>query len=197
MERYFKSISEKKGNGRNASEEETKESPWGRGGYYAARSRKIRKQAPKARTQILNGVTIYFTGVISQSQHRKTALQLRPRTGYFVSLGRADFFFHRVLTSTELTRMVHENGGIVSYGWARRSVTHVVADRLAASKIEKELQARGSNAWRGSIVKPEWLLSSIERGRKLPVSEYEVITSRQRQGGDLRKLLAPTATTRE
>lgn len=86
---------------------------------------------------------------------------------------------------------MNENGGTVSYGWARRSVTHVVADRLAASKIEKELHMRGSNAWRGAIVKPEWLLSSVEEGRKLPVSDYEVISSQQRQGGDLRKLLRP------
>lgn len=96
---------------------------------------------------------------------------------------------------------MNENGGVVSYNWTRRSVTHVVADRLATCKIEKELRVRGGNAWRGSIVKPEWLLSSIEKGRKLPISDYELITSQQRQGGDLRKLLAsgkssPTSDTR-
>lgn len=130
-----------------------------RAGYFAARTAKQQEQAPKARTDILRGVNIYFTGVFTHSQFR-------------------------------LTRLVHENGGTVAPMWSRRSVTHVVCDRLAASKINKELNLKAvgrANSTRSWIVKPQWVVDSVEGGRKLSETKYRVI--RDRQLADMHKLL--------
>lgn len=73
----------------------------------------------------------------------------------------------------KLEALVWRNGGVVHKVWRRRSVTHVVADNLAASKIEKELNALPAD--RAVVVTPTWLLSSLKNGEKLPTWEFRVV----------------------
>lgn len=118
---------------------------WGRSGYFAERARKLAEQAPKSRTLLLEGLTFYFTGVKSHSQ-------------------------------MHLSRKVWENGGSVLPMWQRRKVTHVVADNLAASKVHKELKQFGAHAaWKGVVVKPNWITDCLRRRKRLPVHDYRVV----------------------
>jgi hypothetical protein len=55
-------------------------------------------------------------------------------------------------------------------------VTHVIADRLAGSKLEKELQSVGRpNAWRGTIVRPDWITTCVARKELVPTFEYRIV----------------------
>ena len=49
----------------------------------------------------------------------------------------------------------------------------MIADNLAASKIQKEIDA--SPADRSVVVSPKWLLKSVERGVLLPTWGFRVI----------------------
>jgi hypothetical protein len=187
MDRYVKTTGKKEKHTDNAKQTDG----WDKGGYFATRSRKIQKQAPKAKTQLLKGVTVYFTCVVSESQHCTFPVQ----NCLFSLRGNEPI---QKLTSlmpflvTDLTRLVWEAGGVVSYGWSRRSVTHVVADRLAAPKIDKELRLTGKGkSWRGFIVKPAWIVTSVQRGKKEPIAPHELISPSQRRAGDLRTMFAP------
>lgn len=144
----------------NSSRASLKSSFGARVDYFKIRNQKIRKQAPKAKTAVLRGVTVYFTGCASHSQ-------------------------------LELSRLVWENGGVVAANWSRHAVTHVIADRLAASKAEKELSVLGqSKAWRGAIVRPEWLLDSIHRKKILPTYEFRIVRGHT---DDIARLMANAA----
>lgn len=59
--------------------------------------------------------------------------------------------------------------------WLRRRVTHVIADNLAASKIEKELKLHVKNA--AVVVRPDWILESLKQGERLPTWEFRVVKS--------------------
>lgn len=117
----------------------------GRDSYFRIREEKLAAQAPSAKSSILRGCTFYFTGLKSRSQ-------------------------------MTLSRRVWRHGGFVLTMWRRRAVTHVVCDNLAGGKIEKEISQRGSpSAWRGVVVRPEWVEDSLKKGKMLPTREYRVI----------------------
>jgi hypothetical protein len=81
---------------------------------------------------------------------------------------------------------------VVITTWARRSVTHVISEQLCGSKIEKELNSAGrANAWRGAIVRPIWLLDTVEKQAKQAVSsdKYALIVQPGARG--IAALLAP------
>ncbi len=117
----------------------------GRDSYFRIREEKLTAQAPAAKSAVLRGCTFYFTGLKSRSQ-------------------------------MALSRRVWRHGGVVLTMWRRRTVTHVVCDNLAASKIQQEISQRGSaSAWRGVVVRPEWVEDSLKKGKMLPTREYRVI----------------------
>lgn len=73
----------------------------------------------------------------------------------------------------KLEGLVWRNGGIVQKVWRRRQVTHVIADNLAASKVEKELNADPAD--RAVVVTPKWLLNSLKNGSRLPTWDFRVV----------------------
>lgn len=87
-----------------------------------------------------------------------------------------------MVSDHRLKQILAENGGRVSLGLARRSVTHVIVGRpngrtggagggLSGSKIEKEIQrVRGCGV---KFVSVEWVLDSLAAGKKLPEHKYE------------------------
>lgn len=90
------------------------------------------------------------------------------------------FFFNSVKSTSqmELERAAWENGGAVLRGWARRRVTHVVADCLAGSKVQKELAGAGAaRANRGSavVVKPAWISACVAAGARVDVFPFRVV----------------------
>lgn len=119
-----------------------KQKSWTRTSYFDARQQKLIAQAPRAETDILRGVVVYFTGVKSISQRK-------------------------------LEAVVWRNGGVVDKLWRRQQVTHIIADNLAASKVQKEIDA--SPADRSVVVSPKWILQSVERGERLPTWDFRVI----------------------
>lgn len=142
-------------------------SSWGSRGGYLA------SRAAKQRAQAPKARSMIFKGV----------------NAYFTGV-----FTH---SQFKLTRLIYENGGTVAPMWSRRSVTHVVCDQLATSKVNKELsldsvgRAKSVRSW---IVKPQWVVDCVEGGRRLPEADYSVI--RDRQMADMRTLLKNTGKTR-
>lgn len=65
------------------------------------------------------------------------------------------------------------HGGRVAKLWLRRDVTHVVADNLAAAKMEKEIKARPSE--RTLVVTPQWLTECVTRGIVVRTDKFRVI----------------------
>lgn len=137
-------------------------------GYWSRRIAKVRSQAPKAESHILDGVCVYFTGIKRGAQY-------------------------------ELGRQVWRHGGQVLPMPARRKVTHVIAENLAASKIEKELRAKERD--RLLIVTPQWIKDSIRQNKKLPTFDYLLVKNTQTRGMDRyfnkipRKPTAPQPST--
>jgi hypothetical protein len=161
MDKYIRPTDPSKTSGTLSGrvEKPPKQGSWGgRGGYFLARQRKQQSQAPKAKTTLFTGCQVYFTCCVSQPQ-------------------------------IYLSRLIWENGGVVTGGWSRKTVTHVIADRLASAKLEKELQSVGkSNAWRGSIVRPDWVTDCVAKMDRLPTYEYRILRSGMR---NIAKLLDP------
>lgn len=125
-------------------------SPAHHASYLASRDAKRLSQAPAARSAVLSGCVFYFTNCLSHSQ-------------------------------LALTRLVHEAGGRVSASWARKRVTHVVSDRLCAGKLGKELRGPGRpNAWSGAVVRPVWIVDSLEEGKKVSVADYLLLQKKDR-----------------
>ena len=87
-----------------------------------------------------------------------------------------------LVSDHKLKQLISENGGRVSLGLARRSVTHVIIGRpnglhqgagggLSGSKIEKEIQrVRGCGI---KFVNVEWVLDSMKAGKRLPEYKFE------------------------
>jgi BRCA1 C Terminus (BRCT) domain len=120
-----------------------------RSSYYAMRNEKIAKQAPAATSELLKGCTFYFTNCHSQSQ-------------------------------LKLTQQIWLHGGSVVGGWSRKSVTHVLSDGLCGSKLEKEVKSVGcANARSCAVVRPTWLLDTLEAQKKQTVSasKYQIVPS--------------------
>lgn len=94
-----------------------------------------------------------------------------------------------LVSDHRLKQILSENGGRVSLGLARRSVTHVIVGRpngkvggagggLSGSKIEKEIQrVRGCGV---KFVNVEWVLDSLGAGKKLPEHKYEGVKTAPR-----------------
>ncbi|CAN8064432.1 unnamed protein product [Agarophyton chilense] len=77
-----------------------------------------------------------------------------------------------------LERLVWENGGEVLKVWHRKRVTHVIADCLAASKIEKELSLSVSQRGPAVVVKPKWLEDSLRERKKIATWKYQIVRHR-------------------
>lgn len=114
--------------------------------------------------------TSYFEArqkkLTSQAPVAETSV-LKGVTVYFTGL--------KTHSQRKMEALVWRNGGIVQKVWLRRRVTHVIADNLAASKVEKELQLDVKNA--AVVVRPTWILESLKKGERLPTWDFRVVRS--------------------
>ncbi|CAK4732708.1 unnamed protein product [Aphanomyces euteiches] len=69
-----------------------------------------------------------------------------------------------------LIKMVKAHGGSISIMHRKSRVTHVIATNLSGSKTEAVLQSGG----RIHCVQPQWILDSIEKGKRQPEAKYVV-----------------------
>jgi len=103
-----------------------------------------------------------------ESQAPKAATNILQGTSiYFTSVKSA--------SQRTLEGIVWKNGGSVQKVWLRKRVTHVVADNLAASKVEHELSGDPARKSAGVVVKPSWVVDSVRAGAMLPTWEYRVV----------------------
>lgn len=128
---------------------------------FPASSRQIAKKKSWTRT---NYFDVRQKKLISQAPRAETRI-LHGVVIYFTGVKSA--------SQRKLEGVVWRNGGVVDKLWRRQQVTHVIADNLAASKIQKEIDA--SPADRSVVVSPKWLLKSVERGVLLPTWGFRVI----------------------
>ena len=127
-------------------------------GYLDSRTAKVNQQMNRhvetqgmQRSSILRGCNVYING----------------NTGDKVS----DY---------RLKQLVVAHGGSVSYGLARRSVTHVILGPtgLATSKMQRELKVSGV---RMHFVHVDWVLDSIAAGRRKLETPYSQMIDRTHQ----------------
>lgn len=88
-------------------------------------------------------------------------------------------YFNSVRSHSQraLESLVWEHGGTVHKNYLRTIITHVIADNLCASKMEKEMSS-ATQAQRRSqsvIVKPEWLLQSVKQRKVLPTWRFQIV----------------------
>lgn len=119
---------------------------WTVSSYFEARHKKLVAQAPCPVTTLFHRIHIYCTSVRSHSQ--------------------------RALES-----IVWRNGGTVHKNFLRTVVTHVIADNLCASKIDKELSLTSStnNTQQVIVVRPQWILQSLQRKKLLPTWDFQLV----------------------
>ncbi|KAG8532569.1 uncharacterized protein KY384_002446 [Bacidia gigantensis] len=91
-----------------------------------------------------------------------------------------------MISDHKLKQLIAENGGKVSLGLARRSVSHVIVGRpngrlggagggLSGSKIEKEIQrVRGCGV---KFVAVEWFIESLKAGKRLPEHQFSGVST--------------------
>jgi hypothetical protein len=80
------------------------------------------------------------------------------------------------ISDHKLKHLLVQHGANMSITLGRRTVTHVIlGDRggLAAGKIQKEVAKIGGNSVK--YVGVRWALDSIEKGKRQPESQYEVV----------------------
>jgi hypothetical protein len=80
------------------------------------------------------------------------------------------------ISDHKLKRLLAQHGANISIALGRRTVTHVILSdkgRLAAGKIQKEVTKIGGKGVK--FVGVRWVLDSIEKGRRQPESQYEVV----------------------
>lgn len=108
---------------------------------------------------------------------RQKKLVSQAPTAVSFLLKRMHVYFTGVRSHSQrrLESLVWHHGGTVHKIWMRTIVTHIVADNLCASKIEKELSLSSSKRWPGVIVRPEWLLQSVKLKKLLPTWEFQII----------------------
>ncbi|KAJ3045943.1 hypothetical protein HDV00_006209 [Rhizophlyctis rosea] len=70
----------------------------------------------------------------------------------------------------EFRKLVQEHGGNISPMLAIRSVTHMICTRLCDRKIEKLRNTKSLK-----IVRPQWVLDSIQNGKRLAEKGYFVL----------------------
>ena len=102
-----------------------------------------------------------------------------------------------MVSDHKLKQILAENGGRISLGLARRSVTHVIVGRpngkvggagggLSGSKIEKEIQKiRGCGI---KFVNVEWVLESLKAGKRQPEYAFEGVKTAPRGVGSVAKI---------
>lgn len=74
-----------------------------------------------------------------------------------------------------LETLVWQNGGTVHRDCLRSIITHIVADNLSGSKIEKELSLNLKNHRPINILSPKWILQSVDVQRLLPTWKFQVV----------------------
>lgn len=123
---------------------------WTRTSYFTLRQERLVAQAPPSQTALLRDVHIYFTGVRSHSQRR-------------------------------LETLVWKNGGTVHKHLSHSAVTHIVADNLCVSKTDRYLSnmmsTRANTANQPTLVRPQWLVQSVQQKRMLPTWKFQLIQS--------------------
>ena len=119
---------------------------------------------------------------ISCAKENEDPKPRKPR-GLFQGLG---FYINGstapMISDHKLKQLLAENGGRISLGLARRSVTHVIIGRpngkvggagggLSGTKIEKEIKrVRGCGI---KFVRVEWVLESLKAGKRQPEHAFE------------------------
>ncbi|KAI8586557.1 BRCT domain-containing protein [Geranomyces variabilis] len=73
----------------------------------------------------------------------------------------------------ELRHLVVQHGGNTAMGLALRTVTHLVCTSLCEKKKQSLLKGKIASV---KVVRPEWILDSIQQGKKLPENTYRVIS---------------------
>lgn len=112
------------------------------------------------------------TNYFEARQKKLVAQAPRPVTSL---LTRLHIYFTGVRSHSQrrLETIVWRNGGTVHKNCLRTIITHIIADNLCASKIEKEISPK--SRWSGVIVRPQWLLSSVQTQKLLPTWEFQLI----------------------
>ena len=95
--------------------------------------------------QIFCGVAVYITG----------------RTGQF--------------SSYDLGKILNLHGGVVRPFFSKTHVTHLVAQNLPGAKIDKVVRADGGARGNYTVVHPDWIVKSVDAGRRLPESDFAVV----------------------
>lgn len=95
------------------------------------------------------------------------------------------------ISDHKLKHLFVQHGGSLSIALGRRTVTHVILGSrgggLAAGKIQKEVTTLGGKGVR--YVTAEWVVDSVECGKRLPESKYQAVhTAMKGQGSMLGKL---------
>ena len=132
------------------------------------------KQYPETRIGIADGKE--NEEAVSKTRNQQQVLQ---NCSFYINGSTAP-----LISDHKLKQLISENGGRVSLGLARRSVTHVIIGRpnglhqgagggLSGSKIEKEIRrVRGCGV---KFVNVEWVLDSLQAGKRLPEHRFEGI----------------------
>lgn len=112
--------------------------------------------------------TSYFT-------FRQKKLQSQAPSAETAILSGVTVYFTGVSSHSQrkLEALVWRNGGVVQKVWLRKHVTHVIADNLAASKIEKELRLGVKSA--AVVVRPVWIMECLREGKRLPTWDFRVV----------------------
>lgn len=80
-----------------------------------------------------------------------------------------------IIGNLELIKLIQRNGGEVKYNFSKRGCTHIIClSGLSASKTHKEMSSRSNT----KIVSPQWILDSVDEGKKLAESKYWTLESR-------------------
>ncbi|ETV98637.1 hypothetical protein H310_08754 [Aphanomyces invadans] len=74
------------------------------------------------------------------------------------------------VSSYNLIKMVKAHGGNTSIVHRKTRVTHVIATNLSGSKTDAVLRSGG----RVHCVHPQWIVDSIEKGKRQPEAKYVV-----------------------
>jgi len=104
----------------------------------------------------------------------------------------------------KLKQILLENGGSLSLHLGRRKVTHVIVGRptglkkgagggLAGGKLDKEIKKMGGVGVK--FVDVEWVLKSLEAGKRLPEARFAQLTVAAKGQGSVYGLYSTTTST--
>ena len=139
-----------------------------------ARNTTVLSKSVHLSTQVPKNIQKSWTRT-SYFEIRETKLREQAPVSQSDLLSGKHFYFTGVKTGGQrhLEGLVWRYGGVVHRVWYRRKITHVIADNLASSKLEKEIQT--GSKWAGVIVKPSWLVESINKRKLMPTWEYRLV----------------------